>query len=568
MSRLKYILLLAVIATTMGAKADTDRSRRYDYFFMEAMMEREKGNNTAAFELLRHCVDINPKASEAYYFLAQYYGVMKDKGRMLACFQRAADLNPQNTSYLETLAQAYIDNGQNDQAIATLEKLITADSDRADILEMLGQLYQQNDDYANTIKTLDRLEQLEGKSERLSYAKSDIYTRQGNKKAAISEMKKLADQYPNDLNYKGMYGDVLLMNGEAPKACAIFQDILREEPDNNHALVSLRAYYEQEGQQEAADSVTLRILLNRNTSQEARVAIMRQEVNDSEEAGGDSTRVLHLFRQLMTLPLKDGDLPFLYAAYMEMKKMPEDSIKTVLDRVIQLSPDNAPARLRLVGYAWKRERMADVISLCEAARQYNPDNIAFYYFEGMACFRQDDKARALDIFTRGVKAANPKSDPSLMADTYGFIAEIQARANRMKEAFAAYDSCLQWRPDDPFTLNNYAYFLCLTGQQLDKAERMSQKAVQAEPDNANSLDTYAWILFLQKRYAEARIYIDQALKNDTDHSATVLEHAGDIYALNGDIDRAVSFWQQADKAEPGNKLLARKIKQRRYIKQR
>ena len=200
MSRLKYILLLAVIATTMGAKADTDRSRRYDYFFMEAMMEREKGNNTAAFELLRHCVDINPKASEAYYFLAQYYGVMKDKGRMLACFQRAADLNPQNTSYLETLAQAYIDNGQNDQAIATLEKLITADSDRADILEMLGQLYQQNDDYANTIKTLDRLEQLEGKSERLSYAKSDIYTRQGNKKAAISEMKKLADQYPNDLN--------------------------------------------------------------------------------------------------------------------------------------------------------------------------------------------------------------------------------------------------------------------------------------------------------------------------------------------------------------------------------
>ena len=564
----KYIVLALLLLTQVTVMAAADSQKRYNYFFMEAMMEREKGNSTAAFELLRHCIRINPEASEAYYFMGQYYAAMKDKQSMLAYFKKATELNPQNTFYLETLAQAYIESNLNDKAIATLEKLITADSDRADILELLGQLYQQNDDYDNTIKTLDRLERLEGKSERLSYAKSSIYTQQGNKKAAINEMKQLATQYPNDLNYKGMYGDVLLMNGEADKAYNIYKDILKEEPDNNHALLSMRTYYEQENKRAEADSMTVRILLNKNTSNEARIAIMRQEINESEEAGGDSTRVLHLFRQLMTLPLTNGDLPFLYVTYMELKKMPEDSIKPVLDRVLSVSPDNAAARLRLVLYAWFSKHLDEVIRLCDTARQYNPDNIAFYYFEGMAYFGQKKTAQALEVFTKGVKAANPKSNTSLMADTYSFIAEIYVKEKRIEEAFSAYDSCLQWRPDDPFTLNNYAYFLSLTGKQLDKAEQMSQKAIKAEPNNANSLDTYAWILFLQKRYAEAKIYIEQALKNDTDSSATIYEHAGDIYAQTGNTDKAVELWKQAEKADPGNKILARKIKQRRYIKEK
>lgn len=96
---------------------------------------------------------------------------------------------------------------------------------------------------------------------------------------------------------------------------------------------------------------------------------------------------------------------------------------------------------------------------------------------------------------------------------------------------------------------------------------MSHKTVVAEPHNATYLDTYAWILFMQQRYAEARIYIDQTLQNDSLPSADVLEHAGDIYAMNGDTGQALSFWQQAYEKEPGNKLLARKIKRKKYIRQ-
>ena len=40
--------------------------RRYDYFFLEAVRQQNAGHLDGAFDLLSHCIDINPKAAEAY----------------------------------------------------------------------------------------------------------------------------------------------------------------------------------------------------------------------------------------------------------------------------------------------------------------------------------------------------------------------------------------------------------------------------------------------------------------------------------------------------------------------
>lgn len=552
----------AVAADTLSDEA----RRRYDMFFLEALMCRERGENTAAFDLLRYCAELNPQASEVYFYLAQYYGGLKDKEKALAYFKRATDLNPDNATYLETLAQAYVNSNRFDEAIAVLEKLSQTEKGRDDVLSMLVQLYLQKADYDNAIATLDRLELLEGKSERMSYAKCEIYTKQGNMKAAIAEMKSLADQYPNDLNYLGMYGDMLLMGGEEKKALDIFSGILAEEPDNSRAQMSMRHYYLQKNDTAAADSMTLHILLNRNTATSTRIYLMRQEISAGEEAGGDSTRVLDYFRRMAEMPQEDADMAEMQATYMGMKKMPEDSINPVLERILAIEPDNAWARLRLVSYAWEANDLDRVIELCKAARQYNPDNMGFYYYQGMAYYRKDDNDNALSTFQNGVSVINDESSPELVSEFYSVMGELLHSKGLREEAYAAYDSCLQWKGDNISCLNNYAYYLSIEDGDLDKAERMSYKTIKAEPDNGTYLDTYAWILFLRGRTAEAKVYIEQAVRNDADGSAVILEHAGDIYAVSGDIDRALEMWRQAADKDPDNKLLNRKIKQKKYIK--
>lgn len=558
---------MLTVACPAAAQTGNNDAGRYDRFFIDAMLQRQKGNNDAAFDLLKHCVHIRPEAPEAYFFLAQYYMSLKQNDKAIECFKKAADLEPDNSTYLETLAKAYVTNDNDSLAIGTLEKIVEKETGRIDILEMLVQLYQKRADYDNTIKTLDRLETLEGKNERLTYAKSEIYSLTGDKKAAINEMKKLADQYPNDLNYRGMYGDALLMNGREKEAFDIYTGILKAEPDNYRAQLSMRAYYKQKDMAADADSMTMQLLLNKNTGDDARVYIMRQEIAESENGGGDSTKILRLFDRMMAQPQASTDIAILYATYMSLKKMPQEKIEAVLEKVLAQTPDNAAARLQLVAYAWQRDDLDRVIELCKAARQYNPDEMAFYYYEGMAHFRKDDNDSALNAFQNGISVIGEHSDPDIVSDFYAVMGDLLYEKGRAAEAYAAYDSCLQWKDDNIGCLNNYAYYLSVNGDSLDKAEKMSYRTVKAEPKNATYLDTYAWILFMQGRYAEAKIYIDQAVQNDSDSSAVILEHAGDIHAKAGDIDGAVELWARAAAKDPANKLLARKIRQRKYIKE-
>ena len=546
---------------------ETDDSQRYDRLFLEAIIEREKGNDAAAFEMLRHCLDIKPEASEAYYYLAHYYLRMKDNDKALAAFKKASLLEPDNVNYLETLAQMYLQSQDLESATETFERLSKAEPDREDVLGMPVQLYSNDkNQYPKAIATLDRMEQLDGMNERISYAKAEFYQKMGNGKAAIAEMKKLADQYPNDLNYRNAYADMLLVNNNEKKAIDIYRGILKEEPANSKVLFSMRTYFLGQGNTVAADSMTVNILTRSNANTDEKIYLLRQEVMDNENDGGDSTKVIQLFERTINAKGSDPSIGLLYASYMELKKMPKADINRVLEDVLEKAPDNAAARLQLIADAWERKDYDRVVTLCSAARQYNPDEMAFYYYQGVALSQQDKTDEALDTFKNGISVINEQSSPDIVSDFYAIMGDLLHEKGDKQQAFAAYDSCLQWKPDNLGCLNNYAYYISESGGNLSKAEEMSYKTIKAEPKNATFLDTYAWILFRQERYAEAKIYIDQTLQCDSDSSAVIVEHAGDIYAKCGDIDKAVELWTEALKKSPDNQLLARKARQRKYIR--
>ncbi len=564
---LAVALAVLVFALPTGAQGVAETDRAYDVLFHEAMLERQKSHHDATFDLLCRCIDLRPDASEAYFFRAQYYSEMQQADMALADLQRADSLQPDNMTYMETLAQAYVQKDQYSDAVAVVERMYEADKSRQELLQTLYQLYVQLKDYAKAVDVLDRMELIDGKSERTSLAKSGLYIQLEQQQKAVDEMRQLAERYPNDLNYRTLYANTLMLNDNRPEAFALLQQILTDEPQNLRAQLTLRNYYIGEEDQERADSLTHCILLNPHATAEDKIYQLRQVIGENEQAGGDSTVVLSLFRQILAQPSPDADIAELMAAYMDLKKMPRDSVAQALDHVLQLSPDRASARLHLVQMAWEDNDDQRIIDLCQQARQYNPEEMAFYYYQGMAYYRREDTDHALEAFQNGISVIDDDSSPEIVSDFYAVMGDLLHQKGREREAYAAYDSCLQWKPDNIGCLNNYAYFLSVQGKRLDEAEQMSQKTVKAEPKNPTYLDTYAWILFMQQRYVEARIYIDQTLQNDSTPSSVELEHAGDIYFMCGETEKALDYWQQALQDDPQNKLLARKIKRKKYIKQ-
>ncbi len=554
-------------------KSDVNRlspndRKRYDYLFLEAMRQQNAGHFDAAYDLLNHCLEIDSTAAEAYYMLAMYLTELKKDTLALQNIERAAALDSTNETYQERVAQYYISMGDYDRAILSYERLYAANHERTDVLNILVQLYQQKKSYSDMLNTINRIEQAEGTSEEITLSKMRVYEMMGDSKAAYKTLKNLSDTHPNDLNYRIMLGNWLMQNKRQKEAYKIFISALKEEPDNSYAQTSLYDYYNTVGTKEQAQTLRDAILLSKKTPSQTKMLLLQEVIkNNEDQTVSDSTQILKLFDRVMAADVHNADIATLKAAYMTLKKMPQAMVDSALQHVLDISPDNAGARMQLIRSYLDKKDWDKIIYLCKPGMQYNPEEMAFYYFMGWSYFQKGDSEAALDAFRRGVSEINSQSDPDIASDFYAMMGDILHQKGNRVEAFAAYDSCLQWKSDNIYCLNNYAYYLSEEGENLQKAEQMSYKTIKSEPKNSTFLDTYAWILFMEQRYAEAKIYIDQAIQNDTDSvkNAVVIEHAGDIYAMNGDTRQALQYWQEAVKAGGDSALLQRKIKLKKYI---
>ncbi len=563
----KVVLAIILLGGSLGLHAeDYDSLQSYNYFFLEGVRQQEMGNLTAAFDLLRHARDLNPNAPEVYYLLAPYYVDLKDDTRSRAYYERAATLDPENSSYIEKLGQLYVSQKDYPNAINAYEKLYALNKARVDVLQILYQLYGSQNEFQQMINVLNRIEVLEGSSEQISLSKMQIYEQMGEKRKEYDELKSLVDSHPLDLNYKVMFGNWLLQNGKKKEAVKLYRNVLKEEPTNALAKLSLLDYYRTIGDQATVDVITQELLQSPKTEKETKIALLRQVISSNQQANvSDSAEVMKLFSQALSVPQTDADILMMKAAYMSLKKMPKAEINRVYEQAIDVEPDNSRARIALIQNIWDTGDYDKVIAICRPAQEYNPEEMVFYYFQGMAQYQKHENDAALQTFRKGVSQIKADSNPDVVSDFYALMGEILHEKGRLAESFQAYDSCLQWKPDNIAAMNNYAYYLSEANKDLPKAEQLSYKTIKAEPNNSTFLDTYAWILFQQKRYEEAKIYIDQAIRSDSTLTGVVKEHAGDIYAMTGDIDKALEFWQQSLKGGNQSAVLKKKIQLKKYV---
>ncbi len=94
---------------------------------------------------------------------------------------------------------------------------------------------------------------------------------------------------------------------------------------------------------------------------------------------------------------------------------------------------------------------------------------------------------------------------------------------------------------------------------------MSAITVREQPENSTSLDTYAWVFFKKGDYVLAKQYIDAALNYSDEPSSELFHHAGDIYFMSGEPDKALEYWNQAIELEPDDELLQKKVKHKTYF---
>ena len=258
-----------------------EQRRKFDYYFLEAVRMKEKGQYDAAYELYKHCLDINPMSGAALYEISRFYMYLGQEEKGEEALKQAVRSDESNFWYKQTLASYYEQKMNIPKAVAVYENMAEQFPSRLEPLMSLVDLYNRTKSYQYVVNVLNRLEELDGKSEQISMEKFRMYLLMGKQDSAFVEIENLSKEYPYDLRYQTILGDVYLNNNRPEEALAIYRRILKEEPNYAPAVLSMASYYQKTGQDSLYQLQLDTILMNDNVQSDTKMELMRQNTNRS-----------------------------------------------------------------------------------------------------------------------------------------------------------------------------------------------------------------------------------------------------------------------------------------------
>lgn len=569
-----FVVILATLLCQLSL-AQT----RLDYFMAEAAKSRMQGQWSKAMELYSHCLQIDSCSAEALYQLGRISFYLRQDSAGLEYLHKAVDLDPDNTYYIEPLAAILLRQGCEDDALPLLEHISKLQSNRSDVLSHLASIYSKTGRLEDAISTLDRLEMLEGKMSQLSNEKFSLYMEMGDSVKAFAELQSLCDEYPADLSYKIDMAYCYQQLGDYEKALQMYDEVRAIDPANVPLQMAMLDYYLSQGMDSLYDATRDSILYAPETETAKRVVLIQQMVQRMSPDSADTEQIIKRFERVLQLDSTNVELLTMYAAFLDYRQKPQEMIQSVMSRVLLVEPDNEMATQWLLQYYASRKDYFSLEEICRRGVNYHPKELVYPYFLGMIMLERNNNAEALEVLDRGIRLRSEDTRLALVSDAFTVKGDVFYKMGKHADAFLQYDSALVYNKDNVLCLNNYAYYLSLRNEYLDKAEEMSYRTIKAEPDNRTYLDTYAWILFMQAKYEQAQKYMDKVVPRDSSEqflmtdlytSTAILEHAGDIAWMNGDAERATYLWQLAvrrgdDEVTP---ILRKKAKKRKYYNKR
>lgn len=189
-------------------------------------------------------------------------------------------------------------------------------------------------------------------------------------------------------------------------------------------------------------------------------------------------------------------------------------------------------------------------ALVDTLTAVHPDSPGAQELAMNMCYIKDDKQGALDRCLLVASLSLEQGDKAKAAQAFGNAGDLYDTMGDEKTAFRCYDKALSLDPGYCPTLNNYAYKLSLKGKKLKKAAKMSAVTIAKEPDNATYLDTYGWILHLQKKDSEAKPLFKHAMIYGGRESAVVLEHYSEVLRALGETDKA-DYYSELSRQKTG-----------------
>ena len=332
------ILLLVVqsfICSAVIAQAGiySEAEIEYQAIFFDAELAKIKGDSEAQINFLKEILKRNKSEHAAYFELAKAYFLKEEYEQAQKNIEHATSINPENEWYLLTAAEIYEKSNQYGKAAHQYKKLLKITPKNQASYHKLSLNLLNNGQINEAALALENCQSVNGIDEESSRRLFDLYSKSNKKEKALSILKNLSHEFPDNVRYLNNLAGYLNEIGQHGEAQKIFHKVLELEPDNVQA--SLALVKEKTPKSEAGEYLTslIPVMENNNIPLDNKIRELMPFISSMTKESNSTSALLRISENLVDQYPKEakvyavrGDVLFYSGNFAEAEKAYETSI--------------------------------------------------------------------------------------------------------------------------------------------------------------------------------------------------------------------------------------------------
>lgn len=254
------------------------------------------------------------------------------------------------------------------------------------------------------------------------------------------------------------------------------------------------------------------------------------------------------FKKILEIDNNNAEALFYLALIDLMHECYEDAREKLLKALEQEKRVSILTNLSYV--CFKLESYDKAIEYLNQAKDLVSDNIKIMCNLGVALFKKGNLDESSKIF----KEVIDKS-PEIITP-YIYLSMIFLKQSNVEESSSLLCDAIDRFPRFTVFKNNLAVLY----ESIDKpedAEKLYRQALEMEPHNERLCRNLADFYYNAQILGAAKELYEKIPDDNRDWQ--ILFKLGNIYLRQGDSDKALSFWKQAQKLNPSEEIIARNI---------
>ena len=528
-------------ATVIKSKSQTELSGEVLYYLFSAEIAAQRGQIALSAALYTKAAEVtrDPRVAQQATRVAYY---ARDDKQAIVAATLWNELEPENIEARQVLAALLVRVGKTAAAAEHFEYVLNNDthSERQRFLLITSLLSKEKDKKA-ALTVMKKLIAKRKNNPNALYAYSQLAFLVGDLDDAVKTIKKVIQLQPEWTEAHILQSNIFVRQGDKAHAIEVLRQTVEAQADN----VKLRMFYARnlvDAKQfgEAANQFSL-LTEDETLQHEARYALglLTLQMNKPKQAA-------EYFLQLLEDKKRIAESQYYLAQSYELQNELEQAVNAYKN--VRDNQYNFEAQLRIAIILAKQGHIKEArVRLQNMSPDSLDKELRVYLTEGEILNTAKKYQEALELYS---EALHQLTDNNRLLYARALTAE---KLGQIDLAIKDLTGIVNREPENAQALNALGYTLIDKTEQIEKGLEYIKKALKLEPDDPAIHDSMGWAYYRLGQYDEALKYLRRAFEKLKD--AEVAAHLGEVLWVAGEREAAQEIWNSALQQTPNDDLL-------------